>query len=782
MIALMITSEGKRRKIAVPPAPARLVLGTAKTCDIVLTDAAVDAEHLEVAMTPGGLRITDLQSGNGTKLNGLFVSQALVKVGDEVRIGLSRIEFVARSGAAAPGGAPAESASMSSPVAPAVHAAPATPAVPRRPVQRTAPTREAQAAAKMVGNTPRPVARPRKTRLNPVVIGVGSLLVVALLGFFLIWQGEQGELTSANRAVGEAIESWEQENYDRARTQFKEIITRWPGTVASERAANSLEQLEAGVRRNRLALVKRTELDQQWRQLTFEEFKKEFERLRVECKGTKSFLGSAYIDSVRSRYAEEGARRFEEVQARSAKLVKANRFNDAVMLWHEYIYIPQNIPPDIDRATSEFKLIEKRARTLTKGLLTQADELIKAGKFDEAESLLTEKMALFRGTRHTTTLRQKIGLIDVLRGGEEVTPEVVEARVTERREYLALVEEAERLEGLRRYPEAIAVWKKAADNCPDAGQSAGYRERADELTGIAALFTSLLGQINDTPERFRKVDLGRGFKANAVRATSDHLVVEIRGAESKLMWQKLGREFLLTLMVRLRLTPAEQLHLAAQAFQIGDEKVAHEAISAALKADESLAGRAFGVLARARGIPVPPGGFVVHRGRWMTKNEKQEAELREAIAAAAKDARSSDLRRREEGLIRLRGFGKPAVKTLIDVLSDLRESTVEELVRHPAVKDQSMKMVLYKELNERRKAALALIFDKVKYPYPHPDGEAYDRVQAEVDELVGKVREIWDTPVLFIKGRNEEVEGFFTRAEQYSAELVSLGRAPKVKF
>jgi uncharacterized protein YkwD len=166
----------------------------------------------------------------------------------------------------------------------------------------------------------------------------------------------------------------------------------------------------------------------------------------------------------------------------------------------------------------------------------------------------------------------------------------------------------------------------------------------------------------------------------------------------------------------------------------------------------------------------------------MTKNEKMEAELREAIAAAAKDARSSDLRRREEGLNRLRGFGKPAEKTLVDVLTDLRESTVNELVRHPAIRDQAMKMVLYKELNERRKAALALIFDTVKYPYPHPEGEAYDRVQAEVDELVGKVREIWDTPVLVIRERNEEVAGTFARAEAYSAELVKLGQAPKVKF
>lgn len=782
MIALRITSEGRGRKIAVPPAPARLVLGTAPTCDIVLTDAAVDAEHLELAMTPAGLRITDLQSSNGTKLNGLFISQGLAKVGDQIRIGLSLIEIAKRSGSAEAKGGAAETAAPARGSAPVAPAAPRRETAPRRPEQRTSPTREAQAAAKMVGQGNRPVARPARRKVNPIVVGVGALVVLALFAFYFVWQGEQGELTAANRAVSQAIEAWENENYDRARTEFKQVMTRWPDTAASERAKASLEQLEAGVSRNRTALARRTALDAEWRQLTFDQFQKEYEKLRVQFEGTKAFSGSTFIDSVRSRYIEEGTRRFQEVQAESAKLVKANRFNDAIMLWHEYIYIPQNIPPHIDQATAEFKLIEKRARTLTKDLLQQADELIKAEKFDEAESLLTAQMDTLRGTRHTTALRQKLGLIDVLRGGEAATPEVAEAKVTERREYLALAEEAERLEGLRRYAEAVTAWQMAADNCPDQKQAAGYRERADDLTGIAALFTNLLRQINETPERFRGIDLGRGFKANASGADQSHLVVDIRGAESRLLWQKLGQEFLLTLMVRLKLTAAEQLHLAAQAFQIGNDKVAHDAVTAALAADPGLTDRAFGVLARARGIPVPPGGFVAHRGKWMTQNEKQEAELREAIAAAAKDARSSDLRRREEGLASLRAFGKPAVNTLVDVLTDLREKTVEELLRHPAIKDQAMKMVLYKELNERRQAALALIFDTVKYPYPHPDGEAYNRVQAEVDELVGRVREVWDTPVLVIKSRNAEVEGYFIRAEQYSAELVALGHAPKVKF
>ena len=142
----------------------------------------------------------------------------------------------------------------------------------------------------MVGHANRPVARPKKRKVNPIVVGVGALVVLALFGFYFVWQGEQGELTAANRAVSQAIEAWEDENYDRARTEFKQVMTRWPDTAASERARASLEQLEAGLFRNRTALVKRTVLDEEWQQLTFDQFKKDYEKLRVEFEGTKPFL------------------------------------------------------------------------------------------------------------------------------------------------------------------------------------------------------------------------------------------------------------------------------------------------------------------------------------------------------------------------------------------------------------------------------------------------------------------------------------------------------------
>jgi uncharacterized protein YkwD len=786
-IVLTVGSGADAQSAVVPPPPARLVVGTSLRADLVLKDAAADPEHFAVEMTRGGARVTDLQSSNGTKLNGLFVSQGLLKPGDVLVLGVTTISV---TGSGAPAGAPNRPTAprpAAPPQAPRAGERPPAAPPPRRPAPARAPARPPAAPAvpppKVVAGAARPAARPPRRRFNPIVLGLGAVLALVLVVALVVYQGRQGEISASSEAVNRAIAAWEKGDYDRARSAFEDVIDRWPESPAAAQAKQSIERIEASLARGRQALAERQVLDAQWVQLTFEEFKKDYEVLRAKYAETPAFEGPAYIDQVRKRYIEEGKRRFGEVRDRASRLLASARYSDAVLTWHEYIYIPQNIPPDIERATEEFRLIEKKSREDYDVIRKEVDELILARSFEEASTLLTTKLDTFRGTRHSYALMQKLGLIEVLRSGEEtLPPEVIEARVTERQEYLKTAEEAESLEKRRLYPDAVAAWRRAADGCPDPKRAAEFRARADELTGIAELFTSLIRQIGSLPERFRKVDLGHGFKANAVGADRENLVVEVRGAQSKIAWERLGPERILALLVRLKLTPAEQLNLAATAFQTGNEEVAHKAITTALKEDESLTDQAFGVLARARRIPVPADGFVNHRGRWMTAKEKVEAELREAVAAAAKDARSSDLRRREEGLGKLREFGEPAEKTLVAVLTDLRESTVEELVRHPAVRDPAMKMILYKELQDRRKAALALIYDTVKYPYPHPDGPAYEKVQAEVDELVGKVRTIWLKPVDFITERNEDVAGLHGRAKEYSAELIRLGHQPEVPF
>ncbi|MCS6861520.1 MAG: ATP-binding cassette domain-containing protein, partial [Abditibacteriales bacterium] len=79
------------RVVALAP---RLTVGRDATCDIVLDFPYVSRWHCQVRQTPQGYLLEDLQSTNGTFLNGVRVMQpALLAQGDVVQIGLSRLIF-----------------------------------------------------------------------------------------------------------------------------------------------------------------------------------------------------------------------------------------------------------------------------------------------------------------------------------------------------------------------------------------------------------------------------------------------------------------------------------------------------------------------------------------------------------------------------------------------------------------------------------------------------------------------------------------------------------------
>lgn len=60
---------------------------------VVIDDGFLNASHAELTRTPSGLRIRDLDTTNGTYLNGRRVRDDIVRVGDVVGIAASRLWF-----------------------------------------------------------------------------------------------------------------------------------------------------------------------------------------------------------------------------------------------------------------------------------------------------------------------------------------------------------------------------------------------------------------------------------------------------------------------------------------------------------------------------------------------------------------------------------------------------------------------------------------------------------------------------------------------------------------
>ena len=81
-------------------------IGRDKTNLIRLSDSEASRCHAEISVLPGGAFIRDLESSNGTYLNGQAIDRATLKNGDQIDIGQSTLIFGTRSSDTKPGTIP----------------------------------------------------------------------------------------------------------------------------------------------------------------------------------------------------------------------------------------------------------------------------------------------------------------------------------------------------------------------------------------------------------------------------------------------------------------------------------------------------------------------------------------------------------------------------------------------------------------------------------------------------------------------------------------------------
>src|SRR5687767_4373556 len=84
---------------------AKLILGRDSECDLRFDDSGVSRKHATISMGAEGVwLVTDMQSTNGTWLNGRRVTQSRLKDGDELRLGPNLVFTFSWAGHAAAGG------------------------------------------------------------------------------------------------------------------------------------------------------------------------------------------------------------------------------------------------------------------------------------------------------------------------------------------------------------------------------------------------------------------------------------------------------------------------------------------------------------------------------------------------------------------------------------------------------------------------------------------------------------------------------------------------------
>jgi hypothetical protein len=203
------------------------------------------------------------------------------------------------------------------------------------------------------------------------------------------------------------------------------------------------------------------------------------------------------------------------------------------------------------------------------------------------------------------------------------------------------------------------------------------------------------------------------------------------------------------------LEPEHALGRAFVALAAGDEKGFFLCIEK-IAADDSLKDGRDRALALQRGLDeVPPRGFLRAGESWVTWAEKAEddlrKEVRDAVAAfAASSATPGAASAGEKARARVNELAATSPALVLGELKARRAELSKEFFAAPEHEKLKKLRERLLELQRTRKDALTLIFDEVKYPYPHtPANETeYRATQLEVDRLVAIVRASW--------GREEE--------------------------
>ncbi|MFP2958947.1 FHA domain-containing protein [Myxococcus sp. 1LA] len=90
MLVLEGPDKGRKKRFQ----SVRMVVGRNKDCDFVLDDQSVSRRHLELVYGQAGVVMRDLGSVSGTQVNDQRVDECLLKHGDEISMGKTRLRFV----------------------------------------------------------------------------------------------------------------------------------------------------------------------------------------------------------------------------------------------------------------------------------------------------------------------------------------------------------------------------------------------------------------------------------------------------------------------------------------------------------------------------------------------------------------------------------------------------------------------------------------------------------------------------------------------------------------
>jgi len=755
-------------------------MGGGAEADLQFDDPGLSPRHCRLEATPKGVKITDLGSGSGTWVNGREISQVLLKCGDVAVAGEVELRVVG-----VPAGSPAVSAAAGRSPLPA---APAT-----RPPDSRRPESAGTGGGRPEANGERPDPIPelassraprgggRRSAPASYLPTIGLGMAALALAVFVFFPGGGDEDAAA--ALSREAQAFEAEgNLPRALAILERLRSRYPESEAASRSQALATSLTGRIQQQREAATAFGAVLSNPEMTTFE-----IVRVELEAVGARFAPGvtpadvEAQVAHARSLFEDRADGFVRGVRTRALALIEGRAYGAALDVLADAEASGRLFGRSRDVLAATRMGIEDQARQVF------GDVLREIGGLPQREALTKLKTVSVQlaGTAHEGQVRARISLMEAALQRGEPAPAAVAATSKaqpgagpERAEpeLLSVLAEAEGLISERRFAAAVPALERVLERVTGA-QAQELGRRLERVRAMADVIDRVVERVDKRPGAFREMKVGTTLRGRVVSASREKVTLSLGpGARVTWTWRRLRSDQFESLVVRSGLEGPPSVEAAAIMLQMGDSAGALRLLARRFEAEPGLRDRVNELTASARGVLTPEDGFHLYRGDLLTREELDEAVLVARMTELVSRVTDAPAGQWAGPAQELAGLGPRGERRLMTALSSRLEGLKNRVDALPAFQPRrlgALRRQLMTELDKRRGAALRLIFDKTRYPYPDAPNQA--EVQAEVDALVDQVREIWATPSRYVMGREEGLEALVADGVEVAQALEARG-------
>ncbi|MBI2923744.1 MAG: FHA domain-containing protein [Planctomycetes bacterium] len=727
MVNLLVRFEGVEEKFHFLDDV--VTLGRVSTNTIQVKDAKASRNHCELRRAGDSWKLVDLESSNGTAVNGNKVNTYLLKPGDIVSIGQFQVVF--------------EPELATGPKLPAkkVEAE-----IEKTVVDTSEPKKGAAPEAPAMAAT---VAASRK---NLVALGTKAAIAAAVLIGVLVLVNKVRSAGAAEKEqrdrLASALQKSQNGDLEDALAALETLIVSNPDPAIQKKAQSERASVQ--------------------------------ERIAARDAARAGKRDAAIAELLARQQSASASTRFENSSAQVLAYLANGDFASAV---DESKRFMMEFPEGEwhSKMAGSLKQTLARASTAWEELQDRANALTQSEKYAEATVLLAEAQDRFSGTRFTYEIRTKIAAINRLSGvSAAYASGVVEISAQAQESMLAVGD----LVKARQYEAALKAFDRMLSGVPekDRGSLAARRADIEKQRGI---FAKLVGTINSGGLKDYAIDLGGGVRGWLSQASDLGVTIEFKdqtgkGGTTGRKWFQVPGAEMLAYFRQLQLDENERLGLASFCY---DNRLPLEAadILSEIAKSQGMQGDVFALIARVRGMGVPSDGFVYFERGWFTRTEYTYAKLDYKAKKGAALIAKIEPKPTAEGYAVYREMIDDAELTpefkatvkgyYVAALKQKRTGIMKGLQNSQSIANYRALQDLKKELNRKRAEALRIIYDKEIYP----DENHGVQGQPKVDDAVALVREMWDKPLKVVARLDVGIQVLVEAGQQTNAWLQEMG-------